>query len=399
MRRRAFSRSAAALALCAPWVRGWVLPALLAGRAGLLLARVPGERRLVFVIQRGAADGLDTVVPHFDPDYARLRGAAAIDASQSLRLDGGFGLHPSMPLLAARHAQHEALFVHALATGYRGRSHFDAQNVLETGGAAPYRLGDGWLNRLLALLGGRAGVPAHALALAPTVPMVLRGTAPVQAYAPVHVGAASDDLLARVGRMYAGDPQLARLWEAGAMAAGAGGEASTRAAATEARALGAFAAARLGADDGARVAVIETSGWDTHSAQQSRLAQQLARLDDLLDALRTGLGEAWRTTSVLVATEFGRTAAINGTGGTDHGTASLAMLVGGDVAGGRVVADWPGLSASALTEGRDLRPTLGFEALVTGLVAEGFGLAPERVARALFPQAGPVPRTGGWLRS
>ena len=137
--------------------------------------------------------------------------------------------------------------------------------------------------------------------------------------------------------------------------------------------------------EGARVAVIETGGWDTHANQRGRLGFQLRGLDALIAALKAGLGEEWQRTLVLVATEFGRTAAPNGTGGTDHGTGAMAMLLGGAVAGGRVIADWPGLGASALYEGRDLKPTLGLDALIASAVAQHYRLDFARTARTLFP--------------
>lgn len=155
----------------------------------------------------------------------------------------------------------------------------------------------------------------------------------------------------------------------------------------DAAALGRMAAGFLARRDGPRIAMIETDGWDTHSGQAARLAAQLRRLDSLLAGLHEGLGPAWAQTVVLVATEFGRTVAANGTGGTDHGTGAAAMLVGGAVLGGRVVADWPGLAPANLHEGRDLKPTLALDALVTAVCAESFGIDPDRLKPQLFPHA------------
>ena len=347
----------------------------------ILFAQAGTERRFVFVIQRGAADGLNTVVPHADPAYAALRGALAIDPAAALRLDGTFALHPSLQEFARLHAQGQALFVHAVASPYRDRSHFDGQNVLESGGTAPYQLKDGWMNRLVGLLPRRG---REAIALAPTVPLALRGAAEVASYAPSALPAASDDLLLRVQQLYEGDAQLHALWSAAmdarGMAAGAGGNRQDPAT------MGRMAANFLAQANGPRIAMIETGGWDTHSAQNARLAAQLRGLDALVAALREGLGDAWKQTVVLVATEFGRTAAVNGTGGTDHGTASAALLAGGAVQGGRVIADWPGLGAGALHEGRDLRPTLGLDALIAATAADCFGLDRERVGKTLFPR-------------
>jgi uncharacterized protein (DUF1501 family) len=166
-----------------------------------------------------------------------------------------------------------------------------------------------------------------------------------------------------------------------------------------AAATGTLAARLLTGEEGARIAVIETGGWDTHANQRGRLGFQLRGLDAMVAALKVGLGEAWRDTLVIVATEFGRTAAPNGTGGTDHGTASMAMLLGGAVAGGRVIADWPGLGASALHEGRDLRPTLGLDALIAAAVAQHYRLDPHQAARTLFPNLASTARIEGLVRT
>lgn len=346
----------------------------------LALARVESERRFVFVIQRGAADGLNIVVPYADPAYASLRGPLAIDQSSAAKLDGTFALHPALQRTAQFYAARQALFVHAVATPYRDRSHFDGQNVLETGGTAPYQLRDGWLNRLVALLPRDA---AQAIAFSPTVPAALRGRSNVESYAPSSLPDASDDLLMRVGELYSHDAELGRLWGEALAAHTMAGRTGPR---QDPASLGKLAAGFLARPDGPRIAMIETGGWDTHSAQNPRLAAQLKALDTMLGALRDGLGTVWADTTVMVATEFGRTAAANGTAGTDHGTGSLAMLVGGAVAGGRVMADWPGLRASDLYEGRDLRATTSLDALVAGAAAETFGLDSAHAMTALFPK-------------
>ena len=333
------------------------------------------QRRFVFIIQRGAADGLAIVAPTGDPAFIGIRGAFADDLAGGTKVGSFFTLHPAL-------AETAKLFVHAVASPYRDRSHFDGQNVLETGGSAAYRLKDGWMNRMLGLL---PQDEAKALALSSTVPMALRGSREVSSYAPSALPSASDDLLARVSKLYEGDQQLHALWAAAMetrMTAGdlAGGGGQNGAA------TGALAA-KLLAGDGARIAMIETGGWDTHSGQRGRLAAQLRGLDQLVAALKSGLGAEWANTLVVVATEFGRTAAPNGTGGTDHGTASAAMLLGGAVAGGKVIADWPGLSQAALYEGRDLKPTTDLDALIAAALAQHYGLEPARVATALFPDS------------
>jgi uncharacterized protein (DUF1501 family) len=346
----------------------------------MAFARAATARRFVFIIQRGAADGLSIVAPTGDPQHAAWRESFDQDLAGGTRLDSFFTLHPALAQTAQMYAAKQALFVHAVASPYRDRSHFDGQNVLETGGSSAYQLKDGWLNRLLALL--PAG-ESKGLALSDTVPMALRGANPVSSYAPSKLPGPGDDLLQRVSAMYEGDPQLHGLWsEALATRMTAGDVAADG---RNGAAIGSVAAKLLAGESGARVAMIETNGWDTHSGQRGRLAAQLKTLDGMVGALKSGLGDEWKSTLVIVATEFGRTVCPNGTGGTDHGEASLAMLLGGAVAGGKVLADWPGLSTAALYEGRDLKPTTDLDALIADALAQHYGLDFAQVRAALFP--------------
>ncbi|PTB21114.1 hypothetical protein C9I57_10430 [Trinickia symbiotica] len=346
----------------------------------IAFAHTATTRRFVFIIQRGAADGLHIVVPYAEPAYATLRRELTVDVSAAKKLDGTFALHPSLQRTAELYAARQALFVHAVATPYRDRSHFDGQNVLETGGTSPYQFRDGWLNRLVGMLPTNR---AQAIAIAPTVPTALRGKFEVTSYAPSGLPGPSDDLLLRVGQLYERDAQLGPLWNAAMATREMGGPTGAK---QDPAGIGKLAAGFLARDDGPRIAMIETGGWDTHSAQNGRLAAQLKALDTMLASLRDGLGPVWADTTVLVATEFGRTAAANGTGGTDHGTGSVAMLLGGAVAGGRVVADWPGLRSADLYEGRDLKPTASLDAVIACAAAETFGLDGHRTAAALFLQ-------------
>jgi uncharacterized protein (DUF1501 family) len=348
----------------------------------MAFARTKSERRFVFIIQRGAADGLSILGPTGDPQFSGLRGDFDQDLAKGTRLGSFFTLHPALAETAKMYAAKEALFVHAVASPYRDRSHFDGQNVLETGGSAAYQLKDGWLNRLLGLL---PSGDSKALALSDTVPMALRGSNQVSSYAPSKLAGPSDDLLQRVAGMYQVDAQLHALWsEAVATRMSAGG---IDASGQNGAAIGSVAAKLLSGRSGARIAMIETNGWDTHSGQRARLAAQLRNLDAILASLKSGLGADWADALVIAATEFGRTARPNGTGGTDHGEASVAMLLGGAVAGGKVVADWPGLSAAALYEGRDLKPTTALDSLIAGALAQHYGLQPGRTMAALFPES------------
>ena len=374
-------------------VRGGLAAALLGLAPRLAFARAETDRRFVFIIQRGAADGLGSISPIGDPAYPGLRGDPALDSSAP-RLDGMFALHPAMPNMLSLYRRGEAMFAHAVASPYRDRSHFDGQNVLETGGASAYQLRDGWMNRMLGLIPSGA---ATAIALTATVPMALRGAHEVASYAPSKLPDASDDLLQRVAMLYQGDAQLHALWsealstrELTGDLTGSNGQNSAE--------TGALAAKLLAPANGARLAMIETGGWDTHARQRDRLAAGLKGLDAMIGALQTGLGAAWADTTVLVATEFGRTAAMNGSGGTDHGTGAAAMLLGGAVIGGRVLADWPGLAPAQLYEGRDLRPTTQLDALIAGAVAGAFRIDPALAMAKLFQAAGATAPVGGLIR-
>ena len=348
----------------------------------MAFARANTSRRFVFIIQRGAADGLSILGPTGDPQHAGLREDFDQDLAAGTKLGSFFTLHSALAQTAGLYQANEALFVHAVASPYRDRSHFDGQNVLETGGLAAYQLKDGWLNRLLGLL---PSDDSKALALSDTVPMALRGSHQVSSYAPSKLPGPTDDLLQRVSSLYETDQQLHSLWSEALATRMAAGDA--QGAGQNGTAIGGVAAKLLAGESGARIAMIETNGWDTHSGQRGRLAAQLKSLDGIVGSLKSGLGPDWTRTLVIVATEFGRTARPNGTGGTDHGQASAAMLLGGAVAGGKVLADWPGLSNGSLYEGRDLKPTTDLDSLIAGALAQHYALEPSRVMAALFPES------------
>ncbi|TAD77715.1 MAG: DUF1501 domain-containing protein [Sphingomonadales bacterium] len=375
-----------------------LLAGSLIGAGTLVLPRVafanaPGHRNLLFVLLRGAADGMAMLAPVGDPGLEALRGASLEDYVNAPRIGSFFAVHPALAEVAKAAQAGEALFVHAAATAYRERSHFDGQNLIESGGTAPYATKDGWLNRLAALLNEGAPAPLHALAIAPSVPLALRGAAPVSNYAPSALPEASEDLLARVSQLYAADEELGALWsralETRAMA-GDDGLRNLR----DATAAGELAASLMRDAGGARIGMIELGGWDTHANQRGAFARSARQLDALLAAYRTGMGAGWADTMVVVATEFGRTARLNGTGGTDHGTASAALVMGGAVRGGRVIADWPGLADTALYEGRDLAPTIALESVLAGAVAEHLRLDPSLAMTRLFPGRGDAPLSG-----
>lgn len=364
----------------------------------MAFARTDGEKNLLFVLLRGAADGMAMLAPVGDPGLSELRRATLAEYDGARRADGFFAIHPAFDQVGAAYDAGEALFVHATATSYRERSHFDGQNMLETGAAQPYAKSDGWLNRLVGMIGEQEGeTNPKALAIAPTMPLALRGDAPASSYAPSALPQASDAFMARVGMLYGEDTELGGLWsralETQAMAAD-----DNLRNLRDAQAAGDLAASLMRGEDGARIAMIELGGWDTHANQVGAFRRNASQLDALLGAYRAGMGSAWADTMVVVATEFGRTARLNGTNGTDHGTASATLLMGGALRGGRVMADWPGLGESDLYEGRDLRPTMALESVVAGAVAEHLALDPERALARLFPGRSGAP-VSGFVRS
>ncbi len=387
----------------------------------VLFARTGGDSRLVVVILRGALDGLAAVPPYGDPDYAQLHRELAIAApgaaDGALTLDNTFGLHPSFAFLHERYRAGELVVFDAIASPYRDRSHFDGQNVLENGLTKPLGIADGWLNRALAALPrgtGRSG--ERAVAVSQNVPLILRGDVPVISKSPQATPDVDEDLLARLADLYSKDDWFsARLSEAvqteklvdadgNPAAAMAGAQAATARPAVPDRMSGVarMAATLMRSEGGPEVAVMEANGWDTHANQggaKGVLAQRLAGLDGALRVLAQELGDLWPQTAVLVVTEFGRTAAMNGTRGTDHGTGGCAFLAGGAVRGGRVIADWPGLSRTALLEGRDLRPTLDLRSVFKAVLDEHMHVDAKTLAARIFPDSSGARPLQGLIRA
>jgi uncharacterized protein (DUF1501 family) len=385
---------------------------LLAGATGAAALSFPAmafgqatAKRLLVIILRGGLDGLAAAPAIGDPAYSGLRGRLAIERDAALALDSTFALHPNLAKMHALYQAGELLPVHACATGYRERSHFDAQNVLETGAAAPFARSDGWLNKALGAM--PQSRPEMGLALSAQAPLILRGPAAVATWSPSALPDVDEDTMARLLALYeARDPALAHALESAmsanavAMDSGASDMGARRAQAVAP--IARVAARFLKDENGPIAAVIETSGWDTHANQglaQGALARGLASLDDGLDAFKTEMGPAWADTVVIIATEFGRTAAPNGAGGTDHGTGAAAFLAGGAVRGGRVLADWPGLSRGALHEGRDLRPTTDLRAVLKGFLADHFRLSTRALEADVFPDSAAARPIQGLLRA
>jgi uncharacterized protein (DUF1501 family) len=374
----------------------WAFVPRLASAAG---ARDP---RFVAVVLRGALDGLALAAPVGDPDYERVRNGLVVPASRRFTLDGFFALNPNMPVLGSLFQKGEALVVHAVATAYRERSHFDGQDVLESGQPGPGLVDSGWLNRALETLPkGDRLANRDMLALGPDIPLIVRGAAPVVTLMPEDLPAPDDDTRARLLDLYRHtNPMLAARFEqaltlraklqasdgarGGIQPAAAGVPAQVRIF----RFAGETTGSLLARDDGPRIGAVSLNGWDTHQDEgliDGRLGKLLAALDQTIDGLRRSLAAAWSDTVIAITTEFGRTARMNGTTGTDHGTATVAVLVGGAVRGGRVIADWPGLSAQALYQNRDLKPTTDLRAVLKGLLRDHVGVPDQALADVVFP--------------
>jgi uncharacterized protein (DUF1501 family) len=386
------------------------------------LAHAEGrDPRFLAIILRGALDGLATVAPVGDPNWVSLRGdnALTLDGkAPALKLDDFFALNPAMPNLHRMFAANEAIVVHAAATPYRERSHFDGQDLLESGLPKVGPSDSGWLNRALAGLVPGTRVESRgiangrkAFAVGPVTPLVVRGPAPVLSWSPQRIQPASNDTMARLLDLYrhsdvklAGvlddSSKLSAIEHSGDMGQnpqkpGGPGPAQIRAYFAEAAGS---AAKFLAQPDGPRVGALALDGWDTHVNEgiaNGRLSQLLGALDGALAAVETNMGPAWRETVVALVTEFGRTARINGSDGTDHGTATVALLAGGALKGGRVIADWPGLKSADLYENRDLKPTTDLRAVLKGLLRDHLRADERVLAQSVFPGSDGVrPMTG-----
>jgi len=387
------------------------------------LARAEGrDPRFLTIVLRGGLDGLAAVAPVGDPDWVSLRGNNALTLEgqkPGLPLDGFFALNPAMPNVHRLYQEGHATIVHAVATPYRERSHFDGQDMLESGLPKPGAVDSGWLNRALAELepsrdaiaSGRKG-----FAVGPITPLVVRGAAPVLSWTPPRLQPVSDETTLRVLDLYRHtDPAFAQGLEEGLGAAGiakAGGISDKRpdqpvipgggieqVRAYFAEAAGA-AAKFLAAPEGPRVGALAFDGWDTHvqeGAVTGRLADLLGALDGAIAAIKTNMGEAWNETVVTLVTEFGRTARINGNAGTDHGTATVALLAGGALKGGRVIADWPGVKEADLYEKRDLKATTDLRAVLKGLLRDHLRVDERALTADIFPGSDVIAPMGGLL--
>ena len=376
MDRRSFIRQ-----MCAGGIATFALP-------GVTFAQVKQQGRFVFVLLRGGFDGLAAVVPCGDDAYTTLRSGFAFEESELFALDNLFGLAPGLAPLRELWQANELIALHAMAIPYRTRSHFDGQAILETGLDRPIGSSDGWMNRLLQVMSGtRSGI-----AIAAGMPRSLTGPFEVQTWSPAQLGAVDDAYLQRLGALYRTDKALYGRFEAAIQQQDTVGEepmARGNARRSGVTSIMQAAAKILRQDDGPNIAAMEFSGWDTHANQGlagGALDRLLGQLAEGLMTFRADMGPAWSTTTVVVMTEFGRTARPNGTRGTDHGTAGAGFVIGPKVARSAVHADWPGLDDRALFEGRDLKPTLDVRAVLKASIASAFDLTKAQTDR-VFPNS------------
>jgi uncharacterized protein (DUF1501 family) len=372
-------------------------------------AAAPVEERFIFVILRGAMDGLSAIPPYGDRNYASARNGMALPASAYTKVDNFFGVHKNLAAFTAMFKQGEALAVHAVATPYRERSHFDAQNVLESGGTGPHIVNTGWINRALGLYGAEKN--RLGLAVGQTIPLALQGDVPVGTWAPSAEGLPDQTMLLALDKLYQHDmlfhTALAQAIDvhniadeavgSGGKMMGGGGLRNAGAMMKTVEAVGKILSDRKGP----RLCTIEMGGWDTHAQQgveKGILANNFAALDAGFGAMKTALGPHWKKTVVLVATEFGRTVAQNGTAGTDHGTASCALLLGGAVKGGKVLGKWPGLDKTQLYENRDLQPTTDLRQIAAAVLTQHLRLPAGEVSSHVFAGAN-LPVLEGLIRS
>jgi len=380
--------------------------AMVSGVDRLVFAGTGGDARFILVILRGGMDGLAAVPAYAESAYGQLRGSLALGSPGTsggvLDLDGFFGLHPELKNMHSLYRQKELLVAHAVASSYRDRSHFDGQKQLENGTNSPLGAQDGWLNRALSLMPSSR---MDAIALSQNIPLILYGDAKVNSWSPPVLPEADADTITRIARMYEGDSFFSSQFDSAlrtrAMAEDlldGGMNRGRRARGNQNMEVSVKAAGRFLKDiNGPRIAVLESSGWDTHANQgagNGQLANKFAQLDTGLNLLKRELGGVWENTVVMVASEFGRTVAVNGSNGTDHGTANAVFILGGAVNGGKVISDWPGLSRPKLYEGRDLKPTMDIRSLFKSLLHDHLQVASQPLEKIIFPnsnKAGKIP--------
>lgn len=381
---------------------------------GITLAATGADTRLLVLMLRGGLDGIHALPPYGDPGYAELRGPLALTPSgptaedpAALRLDGTFALHPALAFAQQLYQRGQLLPIAAAAPPYWGRSHFEAQDCVENGTATPDGAQTGWLNRAVAALPGVDG-----LAVSTVMPLMMRGGGRITTWSPPLPMRVNPILLQRLEPLYAEDPRLAVAFADALANQGASGGAALAPAdamaAGKAKAMGSggrlpqlmqAAGMFMARADGPRIGFVEDYGWDTHANQAAILSRKLKELDNAFASFAQAAQPVWSRMVMVVVTEFGRTARINGTNGTDHGTGGVMFVAGGAVAGGRVGGQWPGMRAQQLYQNRDIHATTDFRAVFKGLLAAHLGIGERVLATRVFPGSAALAPQGGLLRA
>jgi uncharacterized protein (DUF1501 family) len=358
---------------------------LLSTLPGLSFAASVNDKKLVVLLLRGGMDGLHLLSPYADPAYAKLRGALAAELDKPHKLDGNFALHPAMSFGSDLFTKKQLLPIVAIAPPYRQRSHFDAQDCLENGSNSPDGASDGWLNRCISVMPNR-----DALAIATVMPLMLRGKAEASTWSPPLPSQIDSQLIERLAPLYAADPALAESYRmAIEMPDGSSKGSAMRGSGSSNRLVQNMrqAATFMSAANGPSIAFVEDSGWDTHVNEATQLQRKFTELDAALKAFHQNATALWNDTVVIIMTEFGRTAAVNGNAGTDHGTGSVMLLAGGAVQGGKIAGQFAGLSAADLNEGRDVRATTDTRAVLKGVLAQHLKISESVLETRVFPDS------------
>ncbi|ANP78058.1 MULTISPECIES: DUF1501 domain-containing protein [Vibrio] len=351
-------------------------------------AKTGSDNIFIWVSLRGAMDGLNVVVPHADPDYSNLRPNIGLKPEQLVKLDDFFGLHPSLKQCHQWYESNELSFVHACSTAYRERSHFDGQKILENGTSDPFNT-VGWINRLLTL----SSEKYDGIAIDSGLPLIMQGESTVASWYPNRLKT-RDKQTELLEELFQSDQMLSSNFESVMKIDQLVGDQGVG---KQFKSLMGKTGDILSADNGPNIAALELGGWDTHANQgnvNGRLSNQLKTLDVGLAALKASLGDRWQKTVIIAASEFGRTAKENGTKGTDHGTGNVMFVAGGTMpslkgAGGKVIANWPGLSQSQLYEGRDLNPTIDMRSVIKGVLNRHLSIEVKQL-NAIFPDSADI---------
>ncbi len=375
-----------------------------AGLATLSLTGIPSAwandsadtPRVLYVLLRGGMDGLTAAPPIGDRDYDQIR--PTIGIQKALRLNADFGLHPALGVLHSLWGEGHLAVVHSTGFGYTGRSHFEGQDVMQTGIMTPYAANSGWVGR-----GMERAVVDSGVAISIPMPLILRGNTRATTDFPNWMPMLRATDTEAVKKLWTNDPLLEPFTEAiemangGMQARGMGREAFEDA--KSMRGLARVAAAQMREEGGPRVGLIDMrNGFDTHASQGAEKgghADRLRDLDALVASFKEGMGARWSHSLVVTVTEFGRTAAENGTTGTDHGVGTCCFLAGGLVTESKVYADWRGLEKRALFEERDLPATIDINAVYAKVLERSLALSPTQITAGGVLDFKPHPALNG----